>query len=128
MATLDDGFLTKAGGFEDLAAGEERSRRRDRGSSELSPSGLGPERAAEVLGDYSLQITIHETKFTASEAAADRSLDVFNFKRVIAAGDFKNVANIAVPIRAHIVDAAGNTQLSRSIPPPPTSRRYEDTA
>ena len=72
---------------------------------------LGANRAAEVLGDHSLQITIHETKFQASEAAGARNLDVFNFKRVIAEGDFGNIANTPVNIRAHILDAAGQHQL-----------------
>ena len=96
---------TKAGGFEGATGDLHVGGIGDRLSLSVK---LGPNRAAEVLGDHSLQITIHDKKLLASELAGDRSLDVFNFKHVIASGDFGDVANTPVSITAHVLDAAKN--------------------
>ena len=69
---------------------------------------LGSDRARQVVGDHSLRITIDDKKFTASEAAADRKLDTFNFSHVIAAKDFGDIIAKALVIKAHVVDPAGN--------------------
>ncbi len=85
---------------------------------------LGANRAGEVVDDHSLQITVNGTKFDASNAS--RSLDVFDFQHVIAEGDFKNIANDPVVIRAHILDAAGNASCEVEGDTPALIRRNSD--